>query len=128
MHEILSEDVHERAGATQIRRRTDALLRGLLYAPSGERMYPTFTRKNGPQYRTPRSRKLRFGAAARTCAWVPADEVEAVVIAQIKTVLGSPEGIAAVCQVIERQGGPLDEAQVVLGHGCAGGVPGGGRR
>jgi hypothetical protein len=35
---------------TKIRSRTDALLRGLLYAPSGERMYPTYSRKNGRKY------------------------------------------------------------------------------
>ena len=37
-------------GGNQDRSRTDALLRGLLYAPSGERMYPTYSRKNGRKY------------------------------------------------------------------------------
>ena len=115
VHKILSEDAHERAGATQIRGRTDALLRGLLYAAGGERMYPTFTRKNGRQYRYYVSKsKLRFGAAAKTYERIPADEVEAVAVAQIKSVLASPEAIAAVCRVIKRQGAAVDEAQVVL--------------
>ena len=35
---------------TKIRSRTDALLRGLLYAPSGERMYPTYSNKKGHKY------------------------------------------------------------------------------
>jgi site-specific DNA recombinase len=115
VHEILSEDAHERAGATQIRGRTDALLRGLLYAPGGEGMYPTFTRKNGRQYRYYVSKsELRFGATAKTYERIPADEVEATAVAQIKTVLASPEAIAAVCRIIEHHGAPVDEAQVVL--------------
>ncbi|MGI8427411.1 MAG: recombinase family protein [Actinomycetota bacterium] len=115
VHEILSQDAHERAAATQVRGRTDALLRGLLYAPGGERMYPTFTRKNGRQYRYYASKsELRFGAAAKTYERIPADELEAAAVAQIKTVLASPEAIAAVCRIIERQGAPVDEAQVVL--------------
>jgi hypothetical protein len=115
VHEILSEGGHERAAASKVRGRTPALLRGLVYAPGGERMYPTLTRKNGRQYRYYASKsEFRFGAAARTCGWVPADEVEAVMIAQIKTVLGSPEAIASVCRVIEHQGSVLDEAKVVL--------------
>jgi site-specific DNA recombinase len=115
VHEILSEDAHERAGATQIRGRTDALLRGLLYAPSGERMYPTFTRKNGRQYRYYVSKsELRFGAAAKTYERIPADEVESAAVAQIKTVLGSPEVIASVCRIIELHDAAVDEAQIVL--------------
>ncbi|MGH8571103.1 MAG: recombinase family protein [Gammaproteobacteria bacterium] len=115
VHEILAEDAHARSAATQVRGRTDALLRGLLYAPGGERMYPTFTRKNGRQYRYYVSKsELRFGAAAKTYERIPADELEAAAVAQIKTVLASPEVIAAVCRIIERQGARLDEVQVVL--------------
>jgi site-specific DNA recombinase len=47
VHEVLAQDAHTRSVATRIRSRTDALLRGLLYAPTGERMYPTYSRKNG---------------------------------------------------------------------------------
>lgn len=35
---------------TFLLRRADALLRGLLYAPLGERMYPIYSRKNGCKY------------------------------------------------------------------------------
>jgi len=49
VHAVLSKDGHTRSVETKIRSRTDALLRGLLYAPSGERMYPTYSRKKGAQ-------------------------------------------------------------------------------
>jgi len=45
VHMVLARDGHARSVETKIRSRTDALLRGLLYAPSGERMYPTYSRK-----------------------------------------------------------------------------------
>ena len=115
VHAILTEDVHERAGARKPRGPMEVLLRGLLYDPSGERMYPTFTRKNGRQYRYYVSKsELRFGAAAKTYERIPADEVEAATVAQIKTVLGSPEAVAAVCGVIEAECAGVDEAHVVL--------------
>jgi len=50
VHAVLAKDSHGRSVETKIRSRTDALLRGLLYAPSGERMYPTYSRKNGRKY------------------------------------------------------------------------------
>jgi site-specific DNA recombinase len=50
VHAVLAKDGHTRSVETKIRSRTDALLRGLLYAPSGERMYPTYSRKNGRKY------------------------------------------------------------------------------
>ncbi len=39
IHEVLATDSHRRSVETKNRSRTDALLRDLLYAPSGERMY-----------------------------------------------------------------------------------------
>ena len=42
VHEVLQRDGHDRSTETKARSRTDALLRGLLYAPTGERMYPTY--------------------------------------------------------------------------------------
>ena len=112
---ILAQEAHQRTAATKIRSRIDALLRGLLYDPGGERMHPTYTRKNGRQYRYYISKsELRFGAAAKTYERIPADEVEAAAVAQIKTVLSSPEAIVGVCQAIQRNGAAVDEAHTVL--------------
>jgi hypothetical protein len=78
-------------------------------------MYPTFTRKNGRQYRYYVSKsELRFGAAAKSYERIPAAEVEAAAVAQIKTVLGSLEAVTAVCGVIEGEGVGVDEAHVAL--------------
>lgn len=115
VHEVLAKDPHARSVVSKLRARTDALLRGLLYAPSGERMYPTYSRKNGRQYRYYVSKsESRFGAIGKSYERIPADEVEAAVVAQIKTVLASPEAISAICHVILKKGGLVDEARTVL--------------
>ena len=49
------------------------MLRGLLYAPTGEPMYPTYSRKNGRKYFYYVSKsELRFGAAGKTYERIPA--------------------------------------------------------
>jgi site-specific DNA recombinase len=115
VHEVLAQDAHTRSVDTKIRSRTDALLRGLLYAPTGERMYPTYSRKNGRKYHYYVSKsESRFGAAEKTYARIPAEEVEAATVAQIRTVLASPESIASVCHFIKQNGAPVDEASAVM--------------
>lgn len=42
---VRATDGHTRSVETKIRSRTDALLRGLLYTPSGKRMHPTYSCK-----------------------------------------------------------------------------------
>ncbi|WP_176300857.1 recombinase family protein [Burkholderia vietnamiensis] len=118
VHEILSQDGHARSVETKIRSRTDALLRGLLYAPSGERMYPTYSRKNGRKYRYYVSKsEARFGAPGKSYERLPAPEIEAAVVAQIRTVLTSPESIASVVRHIQRNGAQIDEAATVMAMG-----------
>ena len=115
VHEVLAKDPHIRSVGTKMRARTDALLRGLLYAPSGERMYPTYSQKNGRKYHYYVSKsEARFGAAGKTCERIPGAEVEAAVVAQIKTVLASPEAIAAVCAFIQKTGAAIAEDMAVL--------------
>lgn len=115
VHALLTNDSHTRSVETKIRSRTDALLRGLLYAPSGERMYPTYSRKNGRKYHYYVSKsESRFGAAGKTYERIPAQEVEAATVAQIKTVLASPEAIASVCAVIQKSREQLDESSAVM--------------
>jgi hypothetical protein len=88
------------------------LLRGILYDAQGEKLYPTYTRKQGRQYRYYISRNgQRYGSASKPCLRLPAEELETATVAQIKTVLSSPEAIAAVCQHL---GTEVDEASTVL--------------
>ena len=118
VHEVLSKDGHARSVETRIRSRTDALLRGLLYAPSGERMYPTYSRKNGRKYHYYVSKsESRFGATGKSYERLPAPEIEAVVVAQIRTVLTSPESVASVVRHIQRNGAQIDESAAVMAMG-----------
>jgi hypothetical protein len=115
VHEILASDGHTRSVETKVRSRTDALLRGLLYAPTGDRMYPTYSYKKGRKYRYYFSKaEARFGAESKTYARLPADEVEAATVAQIKTVLSSPESVAGVCQFIRKNGAAVREDMAVM--------------
>ena len=118
VHEILTKDGHSRSVDTKIRSHTDALLRGLLYAPSGERMYPTYSRKNGRKYLYYVSKsESRFGAPGKSYDRLPAGEIEAAVVAQIRTVLTSPESIESVVRCMQQSGSPLDEASTVMAMG-----------
>ena len=115
VHEVLCKGGHRRGVETKIRSRTDALLRGLLYAPSGERMYPTYSRKNGRKYHYYVSKsENRFGAPGKNYERLPAAEIEAAVVAQIRTVLTSPESVAAVVRHIQRTGADVDEVTTVM--------------
>jgi len=67
VHAVLAKGGHARSVETKIRSRTDALLRGLLYAPSGERMYPTYSNKKGHKYHYYVSKsESRFGAPGKS--------------------------------------------------------------
>ncbi len=115
VHAVLARDSHARGVDTKIRSRNDALLRGLLYAPSGERMYPTYSRKNGRKYQYYVSKsESRFGVPGKGYERLPAAEIEAAVVAQIRSVLTSPESIASVVRHIQNTGGQVDEASTVM--------------
>ena len=115
VHAVLAKDSHGRSVETKVRSRTDALLRGLLFAPKGEPMYPTYSRKNGRKYPYYVSKsELRFGTAAKTYERIPAGEVKAAAVAQIKRVLSSPESIASVCAYIEKNGARVAQDAAVL--------------
>ncbi len=118
VHAVLAKDGHARSVETKIRSRTDALLRGLLYTPSGERMYPTYSNKRGHKYHYYVSKsESRFGAPGKSYERLPAPEIEAAVVAQIRTVLTSPESIASVVRHIQRNGAQIDEASTVMAMG-----------
>ena len=118
VHAVLARDGHTRSVETKIRSRTDALLRGLLYAPSGERMYPTYSRKNGRKYHYYVSKsEARFGVPGKSYERLPAPEIEGAAMAQIGTVLTSPESFTSVVRHIQRNGGQIDEASTVMAMG-----------
>ena len=92
-HAILAENWQSRANVT--RSQTPALLRGLIFAPSGHAMTPTHTRKQGRLYRYYVSTAaIRDGYAEHDIRGVPAAEVEDAVVAQVQHLLRTPEIIA----------------------------------
>lgn len=79
--------------------RTPALLKGLLFGPNGAAMTPSHTRKRGKLYRYYTSTDcLKRADPLSPLRRVPAADIEAVVIAQIKTMLQSPEIVVATCR------------------------------
>ena len=101
-----------------------ALLTGLLYAPDGQLMIHSFTRKkNGRLYRyyVPYLYKRRNAGATLAPGVIevgplPAAEVETAVLEQIQKVLRAPELLVATwrsCQKLPR-GAQLEEAQVIV--------------
>ena len=94
VHAILQESPRKRAANT--RAGTPALLKGLLYGPDGAAFSPTHTRKGDRLYRYYVSQTvLKHGAGACPVARVPAAEIEAAVIDQIRGMLRAPEVVMA---------------------------------
>ncbi len=93
VHAILQESPRKRAART--RAETPALLKGLLFGPDGAAFSPNHTRKGGQLYRYYVSQTvLKHGAGSCPIGRVPAGEVEAAVINQLRAVFRQPEIIA----------------------------------
>jgi site-specific DNA recombinase len=90
VHSILAENVRTRSANT--RAQTPALLRGLIFGPTGAAMSPTHTRKGNRLYRYYVSQDvLKRGPAACPVGRVPAAEIEAAVIDQLRGIFRQPE-------------------------------------
>jgi DNA invertase Pin-like site-specific DNA recombinase len=112
VHAILAENAHRRASRT--RAATPALLKGLIFGPDGHAMAPSHTCRLGRLYRFYRtSTALKLGHDACPIRAVPAGEVEAAVIGQIRALLRTPEVVVRVWRAayLEEQG--IDEREVV---------------
>ena len=97
VHAILQESPRKRAART--RADTPALLKGLLYGPDGAAFSPTHTRKGGRLYRYYVSQTvLKHGAASCPIGRVPAGEIEAAVIDQLRAVFRQPEIVVGTCK------------------------------
>ncbi len=92
---------------------TPALLRGLIFGPTGLAMSPTHTRKGGKLYRYYICQAiLRHGSDACPIKRVPAGEIEKAVVEQIRTLLRSPEIIVATWRAARTEIKGLKEADV----------------
>jgi site-specific DNA recombinase len=90
VHAILAENVRTRSANTQAQ--TPALLRGLIFGPTGAAMSPTHTRKGSRLYRYYVSQDvLKRGPEACPVGRVPAAEIERAVINQLRGIFRQPE-------------------------------------
>ncbi|WDA11780.1 recombinase family protein [Paracoccus marcusii] len=102
VHAILTESPRIRAART--RAQTPALLKGLIFGPDGAAFSPSHTRKGGRLYRYYVSQTvLKHGAGACPVGRVPAGEIEAAVIDQLRAVFRQPEIIAGTWKAAEEQ-------------------------
>lgn len=112
VHAILVENRHRRASRT--RAATPALLKGLIFGPDDKAMAPSHTRKRGRLYRFYRTTTaLKLGHEACPIRSVPAGEVEAAVIGQIRVLLRAPEVIVRAWRAARADGDEIDEREVV---------------
>ena len=110
VHAILTESPRKRASNT--RTDTPALLRGLLYGPDGAAFSPTHTRKGGRLYRYYVSQTvLKHGAGSCPLGRVPAGEIEAAVIDQLRAVFRQPEIVAGTWKAANEQVSEITEAE-----------------
>jgi site-specific DNA recombinase len=110
-HAIMQEDPRKRAAST--RARTPALLKGLIFGPTGAALTPTHTRRNGKLYRYYVSTDtLKRGMEDESIGRLPAAEIERAVVDQIRILLRSPEMIVRTWRTARKNGSNLTEAQV----------------
>jgi len=111
VHGILRESPRLRAGRT--RAATPALLKGLIFGPTGCAMTPTHTRRGDKLYRYYVSQSvLKRGADACPVGRVPAAEIEGAVIDQLRGLLRTPEVIVGTWRSARREIDGLSEAEV----------------
>lgn len=111
VHTILGES--PRVRANQTRSRTPALLKGLVFGPTGCAMSPTHTRRRGKLYRYYVSQDvLRHGRDACPVGRIPADEIETAVVSQVRGLLRMPEIIVATWRAARTELEALTENEV----------------
>jgi hypothetical protein len=91
--------------AARTRSQTPALLKGLIFGPTGCAMSPTHTRKGGKLYRYYVSTDvLKRDAASCTVRRVPAAEIESAVVDQLRGLLRAPEIIVRTWRAAKSMG------------------------
>jgi hypothetical protein len=110
-HSIMAASPRTRASKT--RAQTPSLLKGLLFGPTGGAMSPSHTRKGGRLYRYYVSQSvIKGGADACPVSRVPAAEIEAAVVDQLRGMLRSPEIIVGTWRTARPEIDGLTEGQV----------------
>jgi site-specific DNA recombinase len=111
VYSILREGPRQRAART--RAQTPALLKGLIFGPTGCAMTPTHTRKGGRLYRYyVAADLLKHDAPACTVRRVSAAEIEGAVVNQVRGLLRSPEMIVRTWRAGKKLIAGLQESEV----------------
>jgi site-specific DNA recombinase len=111
VHNILCDSPRRRAART--RAQTPALLKGLIFGPTGCAMSPTHTRKGGRLYRYYVSQSvLKRGPGACSVRRVPADEIETAVVDQLRNLLRAPEIVVGTWRAARQSMGDIKETDV----------------
>src|SRR3954469_15359704 len=101
VHALLGESPRKRASKT--RAQTPALLKGLIFGPTGHAMVMTHTRRRGRLYRYYVSTAvLKSGRDACPVGRVPAGEIETVVVSQVRHLLTTPDIIVRTWRVARK--------------------------
>jgi hypothetical protein len=110
VHSILAENARTRSANT--RTQTPALLKGLIFGPTGAAMSPTHTRKGNRLYRYYVSQDvLKRGPDACPVGRVPAAEIEAAVIDQLRGIFRQPEIIVGTWRAARVEQDDVTEAE-----------------
>lgn len=111
VHDIIGESPRKRAIHT--RAQTPALLKGLIFGPTGAAMTPTHTRRNGKLYRYYVSTDvLKRNPDSCTIRRVSAGEIETAVINQLRRLLRAPEIILHTRRAARQSGEDISQAEV----------------
>jgi site-specific DNA recombinase len=110
-HTVLGESPRKRAANT--RARIPALLKGLIFGSTGRAMTPAHTRKGGKLYRYYVSTDvLKRDAESCPVRRVPAAEIEAAVIDQLRGLLQAPDIIVRTWRAARQSMDDINEAEV----------------
>ncbi len=111
VHALLKTNGRVRANCT--RAQTPALLRGLIFSPTGKAMTPSHTRKKGRLYRYyVTTDVIKHGPDACPVKRIPATEAEAAIIDQVRALLRTPEIVVRTWQHAKAQDPNITERQV----------------
>jgi site-specific DNA recombinase len=102
-HAVMAEPAHRRGAVT--RAQIPALLKGLIYGPSGRPMSPSHTRRRGRIYRYYVSREaIADGYDSCPVTSVSAADVEGAVLDHVQKLLAAPELVARTWATAKREG------------------------
>src|SRR3979411_1915329 len=111
VHAVLRESPRKRAANS--RAQTPALLKGLIFGPTGRAMTPAHTRKGGKLYRYYVSTDvLKRDAEACTVRRIPAAEIERAVVDQLRGLLRAPDIVVRTWKAARQTMGDISEAEV----------------